>query len=270
MGDRFGGNSGEQISFPYFDPHAAVRYQLQMKKLLALILCVMLFVSVIPTAAFAATITVSAGGTTVVGSKSGWADKSVSKDAAKAARDAIEAMYTAIAVDQTVFNSAKAMYDFSDGLAKSLFANTESATNGTKTVYHDDLVANTRKFLNSIIGGAITTTLNEKAATYTSYNADGTVKGYDPAKYMKAYAEAASKALGSEKAQKGIEAVALALMAASVQSDMVDRLKDMAIDIADWGKWSEFGFSDPFDTPVMLQAAAPDLAKAGDISFLFS
>ena len=177
-----------------------------------------------------------------------------------------------MAVDQTVFNSAKAFYDFSDGLAKSLFANTEKATSpdGKVTKYQEDLIKNTRKFLNSVIGAEISSYLDARKDLYSSTDATTKQTTIDPAKYMKVYAEAASKALGSEKAQKGIEAIALALMAASVRADITDRLDDLKIDIDDWGKWSEFGFADPFKTPVMLQANNPDLAKAADISFIFN
>ena len=236
-----------------------------MKKLLALILCVMLFVSVIPTSAFAAV---------DIKTASGWAPKKDSADAVDAAKDAIKSMYIAIAVDETVFSTAKAMYNFSNNLAESLFADTESvkAPGADKATDHDDLVKNTRKYLNSIIGAEINTYLTDKAGRYT--NKDGT---YNPEKYMKVYAEAASKALGSEKAQKGIEAIALALMASNLQSDIFDRADDLRDAIDDWGagKWAEFGTfgdftADPFELPVLGDVTASDLDDAASIAFIFA
>ena len=74
-----------------------------MKKLLALILCVMLFVALIPSNAFA------------------WEDKAVSNTAIKEAEKSIKNMYTAIAADELVFGTAKSLHDLFDGMATSLF-----------------------------------------------------------------------------------------------------------------------------------------------------
>ena len=87
-----------------------------MKKLLALLLCVMLFAAVIPTNAFA--------GTTATG----WADKAVSNTAVKEAQKSIKGMYTAIATDEFVFGTAKSLHDFADGLASSLFEGVDKIT----------------------------------------------------------------------------------------------------------------------------------------------
>ena len=81
-----------------------------MKKLLALILCVMMFVSVIPTSAFA-------GGAAVdnpLYSASEYAEQI--KNMIKNTKSNIEKSYKFLAADQVVYGSAKAMDDIIVGL----------------------------------------------------------------------------------------------------------------------------------------------------------
>lgn len=208
-----------------------------MKKLLALILCVMMFVAIIPTAAFADSIS---GG--AVPSKSGWAAKRDSIDAIKNLKDDIKAMYYSLAADQTVFGVAKSYHDLADGIAKSLFDGKESVEIGGVKIYHDDLVDNTRGYIKAIIGAEIMKELDANKNGW--YN---TEKGtYDPEKYLKAFSDAATKAVGSAKAQKGLEALVMGLVALSAQSSVNDAGEDLYYDIVDWGmsKYNEYGWED--------------------------
>lgn len=199
-----------------------------MKKLLALILCVMMFVAVIPTSAFAAT----------------WADKAVSNTAIKEAEKSIKNMYTAIATDELVFGTAKSLYDLSNGLAENMFDGIASVDNasGTGKTYHDDLVANTRKYMNAIIGDSIAKYISDRTAIFTSGSING---GVDPEKYLKVFVAAVNDAVTSEKAQKGLQAFAYDLFALKTMNAVKDQAEDIQTAIKDWGsgKWNEFGTS---------------------------
>jgi len=208
-----------------------------MKKLLAHILCVMMFVAIIPTSAFAASIS---GG--VVPSHSGWNDKQASVQAIKDLKDDMKAMYYSITADQTVFGVAKAYHDLADGLAKNMFDGVESVKINNKTIYHDDLVDNVRVFIKQTIGAEIMKELDaNKNGWYDAKN--GT---YDPEKYLKAFSDAATKAVNSAKAQKGLESLAWGLAALKAQKAVNDAGETLYYDMVDWGmsKYDEFGFED--------------------------
>ena len=209
-----------------------------MKKLLALVLCVMLFVSIIPTAAFA-------DDWQVVGSKSvsgGYYAAKVNKSAIDDLKDAMENMYSSLAANQTVFGTAQALHSMADDLVKGLFADVEDYTALDKTVYdHDDLVTNSRAFLKGIIGAYITDYVTTREAAWK--DAAGNIDYED---YLKVYTKGVQNALTSSKAQKGIEAFIYSLAALKMQdavADAHDDLKDAIIDWNDYGsKWDEFGF----------------------------
>ena len=208
-----------------------------MKKLLALILCVMMLVAVVPTAAFADSIS---GG--AVPSKSGWADKQTSAQLIKNLRDDMKAMAFSLAADQTVVGVAKSFHDLAEGLAKQMFDGVESVKIGTKTIYHDDLVDNTRAYIKSVIGAEIMKELDANKNGW--YNAEKNT--YDPEKYLNAFATAATKAVNSAKAQKGLEALVMGLAALKQQQAVNDAGEDLYYDLVDWGmdKYTEFGWED--------------------------
>jgi hypothetical protein len=208
-----------------------------MKKLLALILCVMMFVAIIPTAAFAESIS---GG--VVPSNSGWYDKQVSVQAIKDLKDDMKAMYFAITADQTVFGVAKAYHDLADGLAKNMFDGVDSVKIDGTTIYHDDLVDNVRVFIKQTIGAEIMKELDSNKNGW--YDADNGT--YDPEKYLKAFSDAATKAVNSAKAQKGLESLVWGLAALKAQKAVNDAGETLYYDMVDWGmdKYDEFGFED--------------------------
>jgi uncharacterized protein YxeA len=260
-----------------------------MKKLLALILCVMLFVSVIPTSAFAYTATV--GGAvnqntqTYVDATTGKVVKEEAVDltpkyqSTTNARRAVEnlgkdinAMYTALAADQTVFGTAQSIYDMTDTLSKDLLKGIGSfkyfdAKGIQHEVYEEDLATNVRKGLNLVIGNTITNYMNERVGLFTSEktvyktNPDGTYfrdangdlvvdhtyNVVKPDKYIEVWGNAVKNALSSEKAQKNIEAMVTGLFALKVQKSVNDGADDLYTDIVDWDHWGEFNWGKLID-----------------------
>ena len=220
-----------------------------MKKLLALVLCVMLFVSIIPTSAFAYN-SASADSKYIGDAETladGWYPVATNKDAIDDLKDAMEDMFLALATNQTVFGTAKNLHDMANSLADSLFAGVDSIdlsdfNAALVEVDHDDLVANTRGYLKSLIGAYVNDyVLDRKAAWY-----DEDDKTIDYENYLKVYAKGVEKSLTSAKAQKGIEALIYSLAAlklADAVDDEFDDLKDAMIDWNDYGsKWAEFGW----------------------------
>jgi hypothetical protein len=208
-----------------------------MKKLLALILCVVMVMSLAP-AAFAAGTT---GGIAVDTSgtyRPKWQDKSTSATAIKNLKKDITAMYTAIAADEFVFGTAQALHDLTDGLAKNLFADTESIKYLGTTFYQTELVDNTRAYLKQIIGNEISNYVNARYDLWTDSN--GYVK---PDKYIEVFAKAATNAVSSSKAQKAIEAFMYGVIATTTQASVNDKADDLYDRIKDWGtdNWEEFG-----------------------------
>jgi hypothetical protein len=213
-----------------------------MKKLLALILCVMMFVAVIPTAAFAYTAE-SGDGTAAKNA----ADQSPKFESVATAKKAItnlgkdiNAMYTALAADQTVFGTAKTIYDMTDALSKDLLKGVGSVKDPRTgaTIYEDDLAGNVRKSLNKIIGNQITNYMNDRTSMFID-SATGNVK---PDKYLKVWGDAVKSALSSEKAQKNIEAIVTGLFAMKVQKAVNDGADDLYDEIVEWDNWGEFNW----------------------------
>jgi hypothetical protein len=212
-----------------------------MKKLLALILCVMMFVAVIPTAAFAYTPTVGDPAASNAGDLvPKYMGKSDARRAVENLGKDINAMYTALAADQTVFGTAKTIYDMTDTVSKDLLKGIGSYTYydaaGVKhEIYEEDLAANVRKSLNGLIGNTITNYMNDRVGLFTDSN--GVVK---PEKYLEVWGKAVQNALSSEKAQKNIEAMVTGLFALKVQKAVNDGADDLYTDIVDWDHWNEF------------------------------
>jgi hypothetical protein len=152
-----------------------------MKKLLALVLCVMMFVAIIPTAAFAATATP----TSIVyeapdfpkAGDSAWPSITASKKAISDAKANIEYVYGALAADTAVFGTIKGMDEVITNLAKGVFADVDGYTYVTKnaagnkivvTVGNSTLVDNTKAALRDIIGSSITTYMNKHIGDFAT------------------------------------------------------------------------------------------------------
>jgi hypothetical protein len=208
-----------------------------MKKLLALILCVMMFVSIVPTAAFAANYDST--------DQRVWKGANQDQKIVEALRTNIQNMYGSYAVDNAVYNSVKTidgiLKDLVDGALKDY---TTSAFNGaagltSSSDLNDAIVAGLR----STIGGQISEYLNKHYNEYYTYDSMGH-RVFDPTKYAGVYAKAASDALTSSKATAGIQAYMLYAYQRSAYNTVANMAHDLRNDIDGWDHWADYGFSD--------------------------
>ena len=226
-----------------------------MKKLLALILCVAMVMSLAP-AAFAAGTT---GGEYnddeeyVRGPH--YASAGVAKKTVTDLTKDMKAMYYAIAADEAVFGTAKGIYDMTDSLAKELLKDTDKFTYydvlGVKhTIYQEDLIDNVRSGFNHIIGNEIANYLTKHSGSFT--DDDNHIK---PEKYMNTFVKAVNEALTSNKAQKNIQALVYGLAALNLQKSVNDRADDLYDEIVEWDHWKEFYWTNHIDEETGLPVA---------------
>jgi hypothetical protein len=207
-----------------------------MKKLLAMILCVVMVMSLAP-AAFAAGTTGGVGTPYILDRIPAYDDTAVAKKTISDLGKDMKAMYYAIAADETVFGTAKGIYSMTDSLAKELLKDIEKfETPWGTTIYQEDLIDNVRAGLNHMIGNEISNYLNERVDSFTN----STTGRVQPDKYLNTFVKAVNNALTSEKGQKNIEAMVYGLAALSLQKSVNDRADDLYHDIVDWGNWDEF------------------------------
>ena len=184
-----------------------------MKKLLALILCVMMFVSVLPTSAFAVYPIVDDPLDSV-----NQYNREI-KNMIKNTRESIEDAYAVLTMDKVVYNSAKGMDDvivnLVDGIAKPLIEK------GKMTKAESDIVKNA---VRGLFDGIVADKMTANAYKYT----DGT--SIDPLKYAQVFADSVNSALTSAKFQKGYEAVATYYALANIVNDVNGKLADQYID----------------------------------------
>ncbi len=151
-----------------------------MKKLLALVLCVVMVLSMAP-AAFAAdelpTHPYQPAPAPATPTDE-WPSIYASTKAISNAKKNIEYLYNGLAADNAVFSGIKAMDSFVVNLAKGLFTDVDDFTyytkvwNGEKyvdkkiTVSNDTLVKNTKAELRDIIGDSISDYMNDHIASY--------------------------------------------------------------------------------------------------------
>jgi hypothetical protein len=255
-----------------------------MKKLLALILCVMMFVAVIPTAAFAG------GG--IVGptnpvptppvapaTYTTWEGKMTATKAVEDLGDAIKNMYGGIAADQGVFNTVKAIDETVKSLADQMFDGVDKFSFGyvvkdatgnyveksKSYTTNKALTDDAKEYLREHIGNEITKYMNEHLSSFTSTKTvkvpdptdstkliDKTYTVYDPVKYMNNFATAASKAMSSDKAAKNIEAIVYAAALAKTQKEAKDKMDDLYNDMQAWGdldKLADYGWTNTVGDP---------------------
>jgi hypothetical protein len=214
-----------------------------MKKLLALVLCVMMFVSILPTSAFAEEI----------GSLYPWIDipmgsaasyKNEIKDMIKNTREEIEGAYAVMAADKSIYGTAKAMDDtvvgLVDALAKNLIGeeiwvqDTDSA--GYPHRFNKDdsdaVKALLRKWVDAKIAGKLADN------TYKFYDGDD----YFPLKYAQVFADSVAKVLTDKDFQKGYEAVATYFAVSKLMKDVNDKLED------EWKALRDDAYGTKFDT----------------------
>jgi len=247
-----------------------------MKKLLALILCVMMFVAVIPTAAFAdPAVNYTNLDRTETNAKKLWSGAYAASKAVEDMSDAVKAMYGSIAANQGVFNTVVAIDDTVKSIAEGMFEGldtlTMKASNGTteKFTTNKQLTDATKNFLKEHVGKEITKYMNEHSSEFTDSKTIGTgaaattEKIINPIKYMNTFATAASKAMSSEKAVKNIEALYYVGAFAKAQKEAKDKMEDLYDDYRAWGgKFSDYGWTDitantGWDPYVFLDAQDP-------------
>ena len=190
-----------------------------MKKLLALILCVMLFVSVIPTMAFAE----DAPATTGV-KEYPWIDNPLDTAAQykkeisnmiKNTKDKIATAYDVLAMDQVVYSSAKGMDDTIVGLVDAIsnpLIEKGKMAKADATKVKDSI----RLLMDELVA-------TDMAKTWKYTDADGKIVAI---KYAETFAKAVNDAMTSKKFQKGYEAVATYFALSQMVSDINDQLSD--------------------------------------------
>ena len=135
-----------------------------MKKLLALVLCMMMFVSVMSTSAFANQPTISAHPDLDTGSLAVIPNAAANNKAIKNAKENIEFMYGALAADNAVFGTIKSVDSVVSNLAKEMFKDVDWAFGlpGSK------LESNTKTVLRDYIGSAIIDYLEDHSNKFES------------------------------------------------------------------------------------------------------
>ena len=186
-----------------------------MKKLLALILCVMMFVSVVPMSAYAASDLPADDYPTIenpLSSANEYANEI--KNMIKHTRENIETAYGVLVMDQVVYNSAKGMDDaivnLVDGIAKPLI-NKGKMTKADSDVIKDAV----RGLIDEMVAGKM---LKD---AYKYFDGDK----IDPIKYAQTFANSVAKALTDKDFQKGYEAVATYFALRQIVSDVNDQLE---------------------------------------------
>ena len=186
-----------------------------MKKLLALILCVMMFVSVIPMSAYADSDLPKDEYPTIenpLSSANEYANEI--KNMIKHTRENIETAYGVLVMDQVVYNSAKGMDDaivnLVDGIAKPLISK------GKMTKDDSDVIKDAvRGLIDKMVAGKM---LKD---AYKYFDGDK----IDPIKYAQTFANSVAKALTDKDFQKGYEAVATYFALRQIVSDVNDQLE---------------------------------------------
>ena len=179
-----------------------------MKKLLALILCVMMFVSVIPMSAYAEWPIVDKP----LDSANQYASEI--KNMIKHTRENIETAYGVLVMDEVVYNSAKGMDDaivnLVDGIAKPLI------NKGKMTKADSDVI---KDAVRGLIDEMVASKMAKDAYKY--FDGDK----IDPIKYAQTFANSVAKALTDKDFQKGYEAVATYFALRQIVSDVNDQLE---------------------------------------------
>jgi hypothetical protein len=138
-----------------------------MKKLLALVLCVMMFVSVLSTNAFADKALWPAHQDADTGSLVDTPRAAANNDAVKKAKENIDYMYGALAANNAVFGTIQSMDSVISNLAKEMFKDVDSFTTAAGLVLPGSkLESNTKTVLRDYIGSAIIDYLDDHRGTY--------------------------------------------------------------------------------------------------------
>ena len=206
-----------------------------MKKLLALILCVMMFVAIIPTAAFADT---NWTATSAVDHKTAkWTTSSYpiidnplmsvnqyKKEISNMignAKTSIQSAYGVLVGDKVVYSAAKGMDDVLVGLVDNLAK--PMIEKGKMTTAESDAIKLQVRYLMDLL------VAEEMAKAYKYTNGDGTI---DPIKYAQTFANGVSAALSNKQFQKGYEAVATYFALTNLMADVNKQLSEQYTEFA--------------------------------------
>jgi len=221
-----------------------------MKKLLALILCVMMFVSVMSTSAFAAYDHTD---------QRVWRGEGQEKDIVDALKTNINVMYGTIAADNAVYKTVKSIDDIMKDLVDGMMENYAPTAHGTTqqgNIISDAVLAGLR----ATIGGEISDYLTKHTNDYYTYDKHGN-KILDPAKYAGVFAKAASNAISSKKAVAGIQSYMYYILQRGTYEQVAEQLFNLRNDMVSWGNWGKYGFDDL--TAAVMHMPGTDIDYAG-------
>jgi hypothetical protein len=176
------------------------------------------------------------------GIRRGWAGTSVTQKIVKDTTKAIEKMYQTIAVDKGLFSALTSIDDLLGDIANNMYVNLDGDNvdvrvpdptdpSGFKTisVTQKSLQDATKSYLRSAVGGEVNDYMKKHSSRFL--DSDNNIK---PIEYMNEYATALSKALSSEKAAKGLQALMTDVMAINVVKQMKDDYKDYRDEVREW------------------------------------
>ncbi len=201
-----------------------------MKKLFALVLCVMMLVSVLPTMAFAARPDTYETAVQAGEFQDAKIYTNLIKDTLDGTKDSIEDAYKAVVGNEVVYNTAVAMDDTLMGMFDKMwdmFTDADLDVEGTTTVATEDgQKAYLRAAFGALVAGEMPT-----AAEW---------KDDDPVERAQDFAKAVSKAFASEKFQKGYQALATYIALSNLVDDVNDEIEDRYEDFFDYTVDSDF------------------------------
>jgi len=204
-----------------------------MKKLLALILCVMMFVSVMSTSAFAAY---------DHDDQRVWRGEGQINDIIEALKTNVYIMQGSLAADTAVYQTVKSIDKMMNDVVDEMIKGYEPSGFGTGlpgSDISDAIIAGLR----ATIGGQISDYLTKHTFQYYVTDKNGNTI-FDPARYVGVFAKAASEALSSKKAVAGIQAYMYYILQRSTYEKAAQDLALLRNDMSGWGNWGKYGFDD--------------------------
>jgi hypothetical protein len=224
-----------------------------MKKLLALILCVMMFVSVMSTSAFAAYDHED---------QRVWRGEGQIKDIIETLKSNVYVMQGSLAADNAVYQTVKSIDKMLNDVVDEMIKGYEPTGAGTSqpgNVISDAIIAGLR----ATIGGEISDYLTKHTFQYYTTDARTGLPVFDPARYIGVFAQAASNALSSKKAVAGIQAYMYYILQRSTYEKAAQDLSLLRTDMAGWGNWGKYGFDDLTRAPGAMHMPGTDIDTLG-------
>ncbi len=227
-----------------------------MKKLLALILCVMMFVAVMPTSAFAAATYVDEVDDPLLKARV-YADEIA--DMIDNAKDTIEDAYAVLTMNQSVYGAAKGMDDVISGMVDALTNNLlgediYDRTQGAVYTFTEDDAKAVKNAVRALFDAKVADKIAKKESKYW----DG--EDFAPLVYAQVFAEAVSSALTDKDFQKGYQAVATYFAITKLVDDINDKLEDEYDAFQDSVTGTDFDNDFAANYPELAQGYATSIA----------